>query len=378
MMTTPRHTSPASAASTSPGSPASASPASSVFPPSVSTPGAAPAALAVEAHGLTFRYGSFTAVDAVDLAVPAGGVFALLGTNGAGKTTTLEVLQGYRRAAAGEVRVLGLDPVRDRATLKRRTGVMLQEAGFIAELTVGETLALWASLSSRHDDVDDLLEQVELSHRRDVAVESLSGGERRRLDVAVAVWGRPELVVLDEPTTGLDPESRRRLWRLVTDLRDAGTTIVLTTHYLEEAEALADGLAIMHRGRVAVAGTLEQVLRSRPARLQARVPADHLDALPDLAGELDVTLAPDGRCAELRVRTTELQSSMTDLLLWARARGLDLDDLRATPASLEDVFHAVRAADDDLDADTADRDAGHRGPGGRTPTGPAHHQEVPA
>lgn len=175
--------------------------------------------------------------------------------------------------------------------------MMLQHAGLIEELTVFETLQLWSSLTTRTDDAEELLDRIELVHRRNTRVEQLSGGERRRLDFALAIYGRPDLIVLDEPTTGLDPESRQRLWQTVERLRDGGSTILLTTHYLEEAESLADRVAIMHQGRISVAGTLPEVLASRPSRITARVAASALERPPPaFTGVLESTLDKMRHC----------------------------------------------------------------------------------
>jgi ABC-2 type transport system ATP-binding protein len=293
---------------------------------------------AIEIAGLAYSYGDHRAVDGVDITVRRGEIFALLGTNGAGKTTTLELLEGTRRPAAGTVTVLGLDPVADRQRLKPRLGVMLQNAGLIEDLTAAETLRLWAALSSRTDDVPDLLRRVDLAHRADVRVAALSGGERRRLDFALASYGQPELVILDEPTTGLDPESRQRLWRTVTRLRDAGSTVLLTTHYLEEAESLADRVAIMHDGRISVAGTLTEVLAARPARITAVARHPHPD-LPRLTGAVRATPDQDGTA--LSVETTELQRDLTTLLRWADDAAVPLHRLTANQASLSEIFLAI-------------------------------------
>ncbi|WP_300015001.1 ABC transporter ATP-binding protein [Pseudonocardia sp.] len=293
------------------------------------------AAPAIEVRGLQVRYGDFSAVRGIDLDVRRGEVFALLGTNGAGKTTTLEVLEGFGTRSGGTVSVLGLDPAVDRAALQPRMGVQLQEGGFVDELTVVETLRLWERLVERPDRPERLLERFELTGRRDVAVSKLSGGEKRRLDLALAVWGSPELVILDEPTTGLDPGSRRRTWDAIQELQEAGRTVVLTTHYLEEAEALADRVAIMHEGRLAVAGTLAEIIATQPAGFSATLP-DGADELPVLGGTVD----RDG--AQVRVQTDDLQRDLTDFLGWAAARGVRLSDLRAAPASLADIYHAVR------------------------------------
>jgi ABC-2 type transport system ATP-binding protein len=286
-------------------------------------------------HDLHVRYGDFEAVRGIDLDVRRGEIFALLGTNGAGKTTTLEVLEGFGTRSGGTVAVLGLDPATERAALQVRMGVQLQEGGFVEELTVGETLALWQRLVDRPDRPERLLERFDLRARRDVSVGKLSGGEKRRLDLALAVWGSPELVILDEPTTGLDPESRRRTWDAIQELQEAGRTVVLTTHYLEEAEALADRVAIMHEGRVAVTGTLAEIVAAQPARFSATLPAEVAD-LPELRG----TTQRDGE--RVQVRTDDLQGDLTTFLGWAAARGVRLPDLRAAPASLADIYHAVR------------------------------------
>jgi ABC-2 type transport system ATP-binding protein len=286
---------------------------------------------AIEVSGLRHLYGDVVAVDGIDFTVAEGEVFALLGTNGAGKTTTLEIVEGFRSPNAGTVRVLGRDPHAERAALAPSVGVLLQESGLIGELTVAETLSLWQRLCSRPDSPAELLDRLALAHRADVAVERLSGGERRRLDVALAVWGRPRLVVLDEPSTGLDPESRQRVWALVEELASAGTTVLFTTHYLEEAEALADRVAIMHAGRVRVAGALAEVLSSRPARLTAALPAG-FPALPTFSGRAVVS------GLELAVETSSLQDDLLVLLSWAAAHGVRLDGLNATQATLSEVF----------------------------------------
>ncbi len=299
----------------------------------------------VEIRGLRCRYGDYEAVRGIDLQVRRGEVFALLGTDGAGKTTTLEVLSGFHRRSGGTVSVLGIDPGSGMIELRARMGVMRQEGGFIAELSVAETLRLWQRLTSRADDPGRLLARFELAERADVPVAKLSGGERRRLDLALAVWGTPELVILDEPTTGLDPESRRRSWDAIAELTEAGRTVILTTHYLEEAEALADRLAIMHRGRIAASGTLADVVAARPAGFSATVPGAPSQGLPELGGEVTTT-ASDG-VTVIAVSTNDLQTDLTRFLGWADSAGIRLDGLRAAPASLAEIYHGIRAADTD-------------------------------
>jgi ABC-2 type transport system ATP-binding protein len=293
---------------------------------------------AVEVRGLRRTYGhgddAYEAVRGVDLDVAEGSVTALLGTNGAGKTSTLEVIEGLAPATAGAVTVLGLDPIADRATVRRRTGVLLQRSGFSGDLTVRETLRQWHATVTDPRPVDDMLAALDLEGRADVRVLALSGGETRRVDLACTLMGRPELAILDEPTTGLDPESRRGVWQLVNDLRDGGATVLVTTHYLEEAEALADRLEIMHGGRIVRSGTPTEIAEGYPSTISFATVAD----LPgDLAGVRRVA-HEHGRTT---LETEALQRSLTDLLAWAGREDVDLDDLDAHSASLETVFLSI-------------------------------------
>ncbi|WP_327067933.1 ABC transporter ATP-binding protein [Kitasatospora sp. NBC_01250] len=298
---------------------------------------------AVEAKGLRRRYGSaqasgFTAVRGLDLTVRRGELFALLGTNGAGKTSTMELIEGLARPTAGTVTVLGHDPFQERAALRPRIGIMLQEGGFPGDLTVAETVTGWAALSSTPRPVAQALDLVGLGGRAAVRVKQLSGGEKRRLDLAVALIGRPEVLFLDEPSTGLDPQARAAVWELVRELRAEGTTILLTTHYLEEAEQLADRLAIMHQGRVVTTGTVAEVIADRPARISFELPEQPSPSLLPLPGaEVGFT----GR--KVSVRTTELQRTLTELLGWAAAEGVTLHGLDARSATLEEAFLAIAA-----------------------------------
>ena len=219
---------------------------------------------AVAVRGLRCRYGDVEAVRGLDLQAHHGELLAVLGTNGAGKTTLMEVLEGRRRADDGWVSVLGHDPYRDRRALAARVGVVFQESALPDELTPREFLRLWHRVAGdgklAHHPVDEQLARVDLAHRRDVRIGALSGGERRRLDLATALSADPEVLFLDEPTAGLDPESRADSWELIRGLLRTGTTVVLTTHHLEEAEALADHLAILHAGRLEVDGSLDELL----------------------------------------------------------------------------------------------------------------------
>jgi ABC-2 type transport system ATP-binding protein len=284
--------------------------------------------------------GGFEAVRGVSFSVARGEIFALLGTNGAGKTSTVELLEGLARPAGGRIRVLGHDPYEERAAVRPRTGVMLQEGGFPSELTVAETTRMWAGCVSGARPEEEALALVGLTGRAGVRVKQLSGGERRRLDLALALLGRPEVLFLDEPTTGLDAEGRRDTWQLVRELRDAGTTVLLTTHYLEEAEGLADRLAILHEGRVAARGTPAEVTARQPSRISFRLPAGYfLGDLPPL-GELGVCgHEVDG--GVIRLRTRELQRAATGLLVWAERARVELAGLDVRSASLEEAFLGI-------------------------------------
>ncbi|MDF3141397.1 MULTISPECIES: ABC transporter ATP-binding protein [unclassified Streptomyces] len=284
--------------------------------------------------------GGFEAVRGITFSVDRGEVFALLGTNGAGKTSTVELLEGLARPAGGQVRVLGCDPYAERGVVRPRTGVMLQEGGFPSELTVAETARMWAGCVSGARPPREVLELVGLAGKADVRVKQLSGGERRRLDLALALLGDPEVLFLDEPTTGLDAEGRRDTWELVRGLRDAGTTVLLTTHYLEEAEGLADRLAILHEGRIAAAGTPAEVTAAQPARISFELPEGYfVGDLPPLA-EMGVSgHEVDGRA--VRLRTHQLQRAATRLLVWAEGAGVELGRLDVRAASLEEAFLGI-------------------------------------
>ncbi|MFF0187127.1 ABC transporter ATP-binding protein [Streptomyces sp. NPDC005244] len=210
--------------------------------------------LAVDVRGLRKRYGDVTAVDGIDLGIRRGEVFGLLGPNGAGKSTTVEILQGNRRRDAGEVSVLGSDPATGTRAWRARVGIVWQDESAPAELTVDETVRHFANYYPNSRDPEEVIGLVGLEQKAGSRIKSLSGGQRRRLDVALGVIGGPELLLLDEPTTGFDPAARRQFWELIRKLADEGTTILLTTHYLEEAEALADRLAVVARGRVVAEG----------------------------------------------------------------------------------------------------------------------------
>jgi ABC-2 type transport system ATP-binding protein len=297
-----------------------------------------PSAPAIRVRGLRRTYGhgpsAYEAVRGVDLDVPAGSITALLGTNGAGKTSTLEVIEGLAPATGGMVSVLGLDPIADRAALRSRTGILLQRSGFSGDLTVRETLRLWSATLTNPRPVDEMLVLLSLEQRADVRMLALSGGETRRVDLACALMGSPELVILDEPTTGLDPESRREVWRLVSDLRDGGATVLLTTHYLEEAETLAERLEIMHAGRIVRSGTPTEIAAGHPSTIS-------FASVPDLPGDLAGVRRVVHGHTRTTLETDVLQQTLSDLLAWAALNTVELEDLDARSASLESVFLSI-------------------------------------
>ncbi|MBG0562478.1 ABC transporter ATP-binding protein [Actinoplanes aureus] len=307
---------------------------------------------AVEVNAVHRRYGGphgFEAVRGVSFEVRRGELFALLGTNGAGKTSTMELVAGFSRPQAGEVRVLGHDPERDRAAVRPRVGIMLQEGGFPPDLTVAETVAMWAGTLTDPRPAGEALELVDLSDRASVRVRQLSGGERRRLDLALAVLGRPAVLLLDEPTTGLDPESRRNAWTMVRSLLADGVTVLLTTHYLHEAQELADRLAIMHGGVVVAAGSPAEIVAGHPARITFRLPGGVTpELLPPLPGARpESTAVAAGQ--PMTIRTDALQATLTELLSWAHRHEVELAGLEARPASLEEAFLAVADHDNPME-----------------------------
>lgn len=269
--------------------------------------------LAIEVAGLTKHYGTLHAVDGLDLEIRAGEVFALLGPNGAGKSTTIEILEGFRKRTSGDVRVLGQDPQHFSRAFRERIGVMLQTTSGGTLLTARESLSYASRLYPNPRNVDEVIAAVGLEDKADSKPATLSGGQRRRLDVALAVIGSPNLVFLDEPTTGFDPEARRQFWKLIESLTDDGTTVLLSTHYLDEADYLADRIGIISRGRMVALDT--------PAGLRA------------MARDTHVTWAENGKVRE--ERTSEPTALLRQLL--AKHSG-EIDHLLVTKPSLEDIY----------------------------------------
>jgi len=277
---------------------------------------------AIEVRDLHKRYGDYEAVRGVDIDVQRGEVFGLLGPNGAGKTTTVEILEGYRERSSGEVSVLGHDPAERSIDLRRRIGIVLQSGGIYSHITPREALSHWASFYPHPRDVEEVLVLAGLTEKADVRSRKLSGGQLRRLDFALALVGDPELIFLDEPTTGFDPEARRAAWETIRSLRALGKTILLTTHYLEEAQALADRVAIVKDGHVLAIG---------PPRELGVGAAHYRVAYRDSAGEL------------VEQETEDPTALLHELTGEALARGEQLRELSVARPSLEDVYLELTA-----------------------------------
>jgi len=272
---------------------------------------------AIEVRGLSKRYGEYEAVRGIDITVARGEVFGLLGPNGAGKTTTVEILEGYRARTAGSVSVLGHDPARRPLELRRHLGIVLQSGGIYPHITPREALEYWAGLYPKPRGVDEVIALVGLGEQADTRTRRLSGGQLRRLDFAIALVGDPELIFLDEPTTGFDPEARRAAWQTIRSLRDLGKTIVLTTHYLEEAQELADRVAIVKDGRILADG--------HPRELGAGAPHYRISYR-----------AANGELVQLE--TDDPTNVLHDLTAEALAGGESLQELSVARPTLEDVY----------------------------------------
>jgi len=293
---------------------------------------------AIAVERLSKRYGEVTALQELSFEVPAGQVVTLLGPNGAGKTTTVEILEGYQAASGGSARVLGADPRHAGRAWRARVGLVLQSSSLDAQLTVREALGVDATLYPRPRPVGEVLELIDLQRQADSRIGQLSGGQRRRVDLGLAVIGRPELLFLDEPTTGLDPAARRQAWTTVEQLRAAGTTVLLTTHYLEEAERLADRVLVLAGGRL--------LADARPAELRARgAPTTIHFPLPPGAPVADLPVALAGAIdlarGELRLHTGEVTAALDALTAWAWRNGVELAGIEVGPPSLEDAYLAL-------------------------------------
>jgi ABC-2 type transport system ATP-binding protein len=296
----------------------------------------------IEARGLIKRYGDFTAVDGVDLSVYEDEIFGILGPNGAGKTTTLEMIEGLREPDGGSITVAGIDGVTDPVAVKRLIGVQLQTTALFDHLSLRELIALFAALyngDTSESRIDELIGLVSLEEKDGARVDELSGGQRQRLSVALALVNDPRIVFLDEPTTGLDPQARRSLWDVISELRRSGKTIVLTTHYMEEAEVLCDRVAVMDHGKIIACDTPLTLIQSldQEATIRARVDGE-LDTaeLGRLPGVTNIEI----REGQLAMQTNDVQETLSGLLRIAGDLGIRLDNLTTSSANLEDVFLA--------------------------------------
>ena len=286
----------------------------------------------IEAHGLTKTYGDVPAVRGIDLTVERGQVFALLGPNGAGKTTTVEILEGYRSRDGGTVRVLGYDPARQRKRLKSQIGIVLQSSGMDRYLTVSETVAMYAGFYPRPRPVDEVIELVGLEAKRDTRVLKLSGGQQRRLDVALALAGDPDLLFLDEPTTGFDPSARHEAWEAIKNLTVLGKTVLLTTHYMDEAQYLANQVAVISNGLIVAEGPPATVGNRERARARIRYRLTDGAVPPaDLTG-------PPGPDGLTELVPDDLTTALHRLTGWALEQHVTLTGLEVIRPSLEDVY----------------------------------------
>ena len=290
-------------------------------------------AIAIAVTNLRKRYGELEAVRGIDFEVAEGECFALLGPNGAGKTTTVEILEGYRDRDAGEVEVLGFDPARGGRDLRERVGIVLQSSGHFRELTVREVLELFGGYYPRPRATGEVIDLVGLGDKAGARIKTLSGGQQRRLDLALGLVGDPDLLFLDEPTTGFDPSARRRSWELIESLRELGKTILLTTHYMDEAQALADRVAIIAAGRIVAEGAPADLAAQRSTEIRFTLPTEAGSAeLPRISGEV----ATQGRNVE--ISTDDPTRDLLALTGWAAARGAALDGLTVARPSLEDIY----------------------------------------
>jgi ABC-2 type transport system ATP-binding protein len=297
-------------------------------------------AIVIEASGLRMSYDGFEAVRGVDLRVRRGEIFTFFGPNGAGKTTTVEILEGHRKRTAGEVSVLGVDPQHADRTWRARVGVVLQSSRVEQELTVRECLELYAGYYPAPRSVREVIELVGLERKADVRGGLLSGGQQRRMDVALALIGDPELVFLDEPTTGFDPSARRSAWEMIDGLRELGKTVFLTTHYMDEAEALADRIAVLRAGEIVAEGTPSTLGgRDRAAQeITFTLPAGiALDELSVLAGEVRALGGP----GQVLIAGEDVMSTLHALSGWAIEHRHELSDLQVRRPSLEEVYLAL-------------------------------------
>lgn len=296
----------------------------------------------VEVANLVKSYGDVEAVRGISFQIDAGEVFALLGPNGAGKSTTVEILEGHRTKTFGEVSVLGYDPTTRDRTYRERIGIVLQETAIEEELKVVEALDIYGAMYPKRRDTNELIDIVGLHEKRDARIKTLSGGQRRRLELALGIVGDPDLIFLDEPTTGFDPSARRQAWSIVENLTALGKTVLLTTHYMDEAQALADRVAVIAQGAIVDEGTPESLGGRSTA---ATVISFHPNGAPlDTLAFSEVDVAENGRVTIRTGTPTETAHRVTG---WALDHGVELTDLTITRPSLEDVYLELTEESDD-------------------------------
>jgi ABC-2 type transport system ATP-binding protein len=298
----------------------------------------------IEVSGLRMRYGSFEAVRGIDLHVRRGEIFAFLGPNGAGKTTTVEILEGYRRRSGGDVSVFGEDPEHTGPSWRARIGVVLQESEPEHDLTVAECLRLYAGYYPAPRSVEETLALVELSDNADATASRLSGGQRRRLDVALALIGDPELLFLDEPTTGFDPSARRAAWEMIAGLRALGVTVFLTTHFMDEAEHLADRVVVIAGGQIVAQGSPGTIGGRERAAAEIRFSLPSGTAPGDLPEVVRQALEEHDR-GRVLLRAPSPVAVLGPLIGWAESQGNDLADLEVRRPSLEDIYLALTSSE---------------------------------
>jgi ABC-2 type transport system ATP-binding protein len=299
---------------------------------------------AIEVRDLRKSYGELAAVDGISFEVRRGEVFCLLGPNGAGKTTTVEILEGYRARSGGEARVLGIDPATAARTLREQVGIVLQACGVQPDLSVYELIEMYGRYHVRHRPVDEVIELVELTEKRDTRAKALSGGQRRRLDLALALVGDPELIFLDEPTTGFDPAARRHAWSTIRSLCQLGKTIFLTTHFMDEAQFLADRVAVMRGGQIIASGRPEEIggRDLRPAEIRFLLPDGmELEDVPEVPAQ-----HREAQADRVLIQTREPVRAAQIVTTWALDRDLHLGHFSVTQPTLEDIYLELTGANE--------------------------------
>ncbi|MBH35355.1 MAG: ABC transporter [Dehalococcoidia bacterium] len=292
--------------------------------------------LAIDTNQLTKKYGDFQAVNNVSLRVRKGEIFALLGPNGAGKTTTVEILEGHRSKTSGQVKVLGMDPSENSTEFRSRVGIVLQETGIEQYLTAVEILEQFTNFYESPRSISELLEMTGLREDKDKRVKKLSGGQKRRLDVAIGLCGNPDLLFLDEPTTGFDPSARRAFWDMIKNLKTDGTTVVLTTHYMEEAEYLADTVALMNHGKLVSQGSLSDLKISNN---QTSITFKFDESPTKLPADIqEISKISEGM---VLINTESPTAVLADLTGWAISEGIELKNLEVSRQTLEEIYLGI-------------------------------------